>query len=445
MKSLIDYLRYFFAIAVPLLLAASAMAEHYWPDAIWPSRAFAILLASMVGYYTNFIAIKMLFRPQNPSVFGRQGLIPKKQPELAIRLGEGISEHFFNAHELQQYLDDQQLLQKAAKQLKQQLDNALVDEQIQSKLSVWLAKQINSHTDEINHFLVKVADTNLTRMLAKETDLVKLAQQLGQYIETKIDKGDIDLEQVVDKFAEIAAENIPDLAAWLHQQFEDYNESQGVIKRNFVSFLKWSSDIDEQALREQLYHLISTMEFRSGVYQFSERMVLSLTEYLATEDGMVHIDRASDKLNHYLIERAREEGIPLLIKRMEAWLQSASAWQSIDSLLSRVIDILEVELDQYLHSDKFGQNLERWIPQLLEQFNIGQFVSQKVKALDTGRLEKLVISATGEHLAAIEVLGGVLGVFAGIALFSLPTFFVLLSLMLGFLGIERFFDRRHNN
>jgi len=386
----------------------------------------------------------MLFRPQRPSIFGRQGLIPKKQPELAIRLGEGISEHFFNARELQQYLDDQQLLQKAAERLKTQLDESLADEQIQTKLSSWMAKQINSHTDEINHFLVKVVDKNLTRMLAQETDLVKLAHQLGQYIEMKIESGEIDLEQVVDKFAEIAAENIPDLAAWLHQQFEDYNENQGVIKRNFVSFLKWSSDIDENALREQLYHLISTTEFRAGVYQFSERMVLSLTEYLSTDDGMVHIDHTSEKLNQYLIERARSQGIPLIIQRMEIWLQSAAAWQSIDSLLTRMVDALEIELNRYLHSDKFGENLEIWLPKLLEQFNVEQFISQKVRTLDTARLEKLVLSATGEHLAAIEVLGGVLGGFAGIALFSLPTFMILLGILLGFLGLESYLSRSSN-
>jgi len=445
MKPLVDYLRYFFAFAVPLLLAASAGAEYYWPDALWPSRCFAILLASMVGYYTNFIAIKMLFRPQKPSIFGRQGLIPRKQPELAIRLGEGISEHFFNARELQQYLDDKQLLQKAARRLKKQLDQSLADEQIQIKLSEWIARQINDHTDEINQFLVRVADKNLTKVLAHETDLLKLAQQLSQYIEQRIETGEINLEQVVDKFAEIAAENIPDLAAWLHRQFEDYNESQGVIKRNFVSFLKWSSDIDEDALREQLYHLISTMEFRSGVYQFSERMVLSLTEYMSTDAGMVHIDRASGKLNQYLIERAQTEGIPLLIERMQVWLKSPSAWQSIDSVLTRMIDVLEKELNQYLHSEKFRNNLEVWVPDLLEQFNVGQFIARKVRTLDTARLEKLVLSATGEHLAAIEVLGGILGGFAGIALFSLPTFAILLSLLLGFLGLENYLSQRQQS
>lgn len=444
MKSLIDYLRIFFAFVVPALLAASALAEYYWPDALWPARFFAILLASMVGYYTNFIAIKMLFRPQKPSIFGRQGLIPRKQPELADQLGKGISEHFFNADELQQYLDDNQLLQKAAKRLKKQLDIALTNEQVQQRLSHWIAAQVNAHTDEINQFLVKLADKNLTRMLAKETDLVKLAQQLSGYIEDRIESGEINLEQIVDKFAEIAAENIPDLAAWLHQQFEDYNESQGVIRRNFVSFLKWSSDIDEQALREQLYHLISTMEFRAGVYQFSERMLFSLTEYLSTDAGIVHIDRASGKLNQYLIERARDEGIPLMIQRLESWLQSPQAWKAIDNSLTKVVDGLEQPLDEYLHSDKFRNNLEVWVPKLLEQFNVEQFIAQKVKTLNTQRLEKLVLSATGEHLAAIEVLGGVLGGFAGIALFSLPTFLVLLASLFGFLGIESYLSQKQN-
>ena len=445
MKSLIDYLRLFFAFAVPALLAASAMAEYYWPEDAWPSICFAISLASMVGYYTNFIAIKMLFRPQKPSIFGRQGLIPRKQPELANQLGKGISEHFFNARELQQYLDDNQLLQKAAQRLKLQLDTALTDERIQQKLSYWIAKQVNGHTDEINHFLVKFADQNLARLLAKETDLVKLAQQLSAYIENRIDSGEINLEQIVDKFAEIAAENIPDLATWLHQQFEDYNESQGVIRRNFVSFLKWSSDIDEDALREQLYHLISTMEFRTGVYQFIEQMLFSLTEYLSTDDGIVHIDRASGKLNQYLIERARDEGIPIMIQRMETWLQSAAAWRAIDNTLTRAVDGLEQPLNEYLHSKKFRNHLDVWVPKLLEQFNVEQFIAQKVKTLNTERLEKLVLSATGEHLAAIEVLGGVLGGFAGIALFSLPTFLVLLTSLLSFLGLESYLSQRQEN
>jgi len=261
-------------------------------------------------------------------------------------------------------------------------------------------------------------------------------------LDARIEDGEINLEQVVDKFAEIAAENIPDLANWLHQQFEDYNESQGTIRRNFINFLKWSSDIDEQALREQLYYLISTTEFRAGVYQFSERMILSGSEYFATEDGMVHIDRANQKLNYYLIERAREQGIPLLIQRMQEWLKSPSAWVLIDKLLTRVVDALEIELNNYLHSKKFEKNLEKWLPKLLEQFNVEQFITRKVAMLDTGRLEKLVFSATGEHLAAIEVLGGILGAFAGVALFSLPTFLILLSLLLGLLGLETYLGKQ---
>jgi len=442
MRSPVDYFRFFFAFVVPLLLVASALAQHFLPNAIWPTRSFAILLASTVGFYTNFIAIKMLFRPQQRSIFGRQGLIPRKQPELATRLGSGISEHFFNAAEIQQYLEEQQLLQKTAQRLKEQLDQSLADEKIQLQLSNWLAQKVNSHTDEINYFLVRLSDKNLTKILAQETDLVKLAQQLSQYIEQRIAAGDIDLEEIVDKVAELAAENIPEFAVWLHQQFEEYNESQGVIARNMMGFLKWASDIDEVALAEQLYRMISTHEFRSGVYQLSERMVLSLTEYLATEEGAEFLDHINDKLNHYLIETAREQGIPALIQRTEAWLKSPAAWQSIDSIVIRIVDKIEHEMNLYLHSDKFKSNLEIWIPDLLKRFNVEQFIARKVRQLDTGKLEKLVLSATGEHLAAIEILGGVLGAFAGIALFSLPIFFVLLGLLLAALWIENYLGSR---
>ena len=444
MKSMIDYLRFFFAMIVPLLLIASVGAEYYWPEAIWPPRCFAILLASTVGYYTNFIAIKMLFRPQKLSIFGRQGLIPKNQPELAIRLGEGISEHFFNAHEIQRYLDENQLLQKSAKRLKEHLDESLADEQIQLKLSAWMGRQINTHTDKIHFFLGKLADKNLTKILAQETDLVKLAHQLSQFIEQKIEKGDIDLEQIVEQSVQIAVDNIPELAIWLHQQFEDYNDAQGVVKRNLLSFLKWSADIDEQSLADQLNKMISTQEFRTGVYQFSERMILSLTQYLSTEDGMAHLDNMSNKLNHYLVDSAREHGIPLLIQRAQIWLKSPAAWQSIDSVIVRMVDNMERELSHYLHSDKFRVNLEVWVPILLNQFNVEQFIAQKVRMLDTGRLEKLVLSATGKHLAAIEILGGVLGGFAGIALFSLPTFLILLSILFALAGVEIFISNRQD-
>jgi len=436
MSGLVKPLRLFFTYIAPILLALAGAAKYYLPDAIWPQIAFAILLASCVGFFTNFIAIKMLFRPRNITAFGRQGLIPRQQPELAQRLGEGINEHFFNAPELRDYIDQNQLLPKASNSLKQFLDAKLQEPKFQQLLTTWLITLVDKHTDDIHHFLVKVADRNLPKLIAQNTDLSKLARQLSGYIESEINNGNINLEQVVDKFTEIAAENIPDLARWLHEQFEDYNANQGVIKRNFVSFLKWSSDIDEESLKDQLFHLISTHEFRQAVYGFSERMALSLRDYLDTDSGREQLSRVSQQLNHYLIDKAREEGIPFIIAWIKHWLETPQAWVTIERTASVGIDMATESLDTYIHSPRFHTDMEIGLNKLLNYFNVQNLVSQKVMQLDSRRLEDLVMSASKQHLTAIEVLGGVLGAFAGIALFSIPTFLGVLAVLLIIFAIE---------
>ena len=49
----------------------------------WSEIFYIITLTANIGYFTNFIAIKMLFKPYYKTVFGRQGLIPKNQPRMA--------------------------------------------------------------------------------------------------------------------------------------------------------------------------------------------------------------------------------------------------------------------------------------------------------------------------------------------------------------------------
>ena len=45
------------------------------------------IIGFVIGYLTNYIAVKMLFRPRK-SVFGIQGVIPKRKSVLARNIGE---------------------------------------------------------------------------------------------------------------------------------------------------------------------------------------------------------------------------------------------------------------------------------------------------------------------------------------------------------------------
>ena len=74
--------------------------QQYLPYIIPP------LLGGVIGYVTNYIAIRMLFRPlQAWRVLGVRvpltpGIIPGKRGELAIRMGEMVGDHLLTADDV---------------------------------------------------------------------------------------------------------------------------------------------------------------------------------------------------------------------------------------------------------------------------------------------------------------------------------------------------------
>lgn len=68
------------------------------------------LIAAAVGYFTNDVAIRMLFRPHKPwYVWGHRvpltpGLIPKERGRIAVSLGQSISQNLMNPEVLERTL-----------------------------------------------------------------------------------------------------------------------------------------------------------------------------------------------------------------------------------------------------------------------------------------------------------------------------------------------------
>ena len=64
---------------------------------------------SLLGFITNFIAIKLLFHPRK-KILGIQGLLPKRQPEIATRAGNIVNDHLVNSEEIRTRIDKKKLL-----------------------------------------------------------------------------------------------------------------------------------------------------------------------------------------------------------------------------------------------------------------------------------------------------------------------------------------------
>jgi len=66
-----------------------------------------MLLAGGHGYFTNWLAVKLLLKPVRPiNVFGFkiQGLLPRRQAELADRISEAIAREFLTEKDIMNFL-----------------------------------------------------------------------------------------------------------------------------------------------------------------------------------------------------------------------------------------------------------------------------------------------------------------------------------------------------
>ena len=82
-----------------------------------------LLISALIGYFTNYIAVKMLFRPRTEKhIFGRRvpftpGVIPKNKPRLAKALGNAVGKQLLTGDDLKNALSSEKTVGAVADRL----------------------------------------------------------------------------------------------------------------------------------------------------------------------------------------------------------------------------------------------------------------------------------------------------------------------------------------
>jgi uncharacterized membrane protein YheB (UPF0754 family) len=89
------------------------------------SLASVPLMGAFTGWITTWIAIKMIFRPRQPiNIFGLKivGFVPRRQRELAERLGETIERDLVSHRDVQQVLQSPEIEHEIGVAIESQVD-----------------------------------------------------------------------------------------------------------------------------------------------------------------------------------------------------------------------------------------------------------------------------------------------------------------------------------
>ncbi len=86
------------------------------------------LIAAFTGWFTTWIAIYMLFHPRNPIRFAGitiQGIFPKRQRQVAEKLGAVVARELIHFSDIATQLKDPEMLQGLNPVIEKHLDNFL--------------------------------------------------------------------------------------------------------------------------------------------------------------------------------------------------------------------------------------------------------------------------------------------------------------------------------
>lgn len=387
------------------------------------------IAGGMIGYFTNDLAIKMLFRPYRPIyLFGRQlpftpGLIPSNQSRLAKRIADTIMGSLLTPEELQRLAKRLLKTERMQAAIRWLLDLALTQTQtsnqdktaqilgniLQDMLGQSLPKMLRVWAKDEN-FLAEQIDQIFDQVLLEFRLNENQAKQIASWVRQGILPPDrlrrLIIDFLTDRNIKVIDETLREKTSGTYWVVANIFGVRNALTRLRTYCLDEPTKCNHRiaelitALRvenrfQEWLQNFSLQEFPiSTVQQLRITLRQTIRTYLQT-DGVPLLKGLSDSINwHKLAQR--------LLKRLQT---SSVVTDSLDTASEELALILE----RYLEED-----LENIVAKAIPILDIDQVIMDRVNATSPRNLEIAIQGIVRNELQAIVNLGGILGFTIGL-------------------------------
>ena len=199
------------------------------------------IVGAIIGYCTNYIAVKMLFRPLKPIYIGKfkipftPGIIPKRRDSMAKAIGDAVGSKLLTTDDLKETLLSDKLKGKVCEEAKALIEFTkdpvlTVDEKLLEFVS---EEDLNVKTIQVSEFVTdrvydKVLSVNIGKVVANKVAVAINNKVQGEMIGMFVN------EELISTFIEPIA-----------------NEINGYISNNGKPIIRHGVDTEILALREE--------------------------------------------------------------------------------------------------------------------------------------------------------------------------------------------------
>ncbi len=308
------------------------------------------LLGAFIGYLTNKVAIRMLFRPLKPwYVFGLRvpmtpGVIPSKRHELAQNMGEMVGEHLMTATDIGAAL--------SAERFQNHL-HLLIDDRVRDLLDRDLGPIITVVPRRFRAY-VKIGTRTLKYQMRDgvysyiQSD--SFAETVTAAIEAQLDTfGTVELNELITAEGRESVYTVinglvsrlladPQVVEWLGNYLVEYLTQAAVEGKTLADLLPSEfqdllcATIEDQAplVLQQLSVMLAEPAVRDKIIQAIKGGVDNFLDTLgpmgAMARGFVDMDSLDEKIRTYLEDKEED---------LSTWLQSPEVQERVAQMLVR--------------------------------------------------------------------------------------------------------------
>ncbi|OBQ03677.1 MAG: hypothetical protein AN482_19195 [Anabaena sp. LE011-02] len=387
------------------------------------------ILGGLIGYYTNDIAIKMLFRPYKAVyVLGKKvpftpGLIPSNQERLGQNIANAIMKSLLTPEEMQNLA--RRLLQPERLQggifwlLRLVVDQVKGDKNPRS--TKILAGVLRDLLGESLPRLLKVLarqETFLETQINQIFDKVLLEFQLSEEQSVRLADWLLEIVLPPDRLRQVIIDFLTDRTIQtIDESFREKTSGTYWVVANLFGLKNTLTRLrtfcldEKEATNKRLQELIKDLKMRDRIKELLQNLSLqnlpvgTVRQLRKTIRDSVreYLQNSGSDLLKELTESADWERISIVL------LNRLSSSAVVNTSLEVVARDLALILEKYLEKD-----LEIIVAQAIPILSIDQVIVERVKATSPAELEDAIEGIVRNELQAIVTLGGVLGFVVGL-------------------------------
>lgn len=358
-------------------------------------------VGAIVGAATNYMAIKMLFRPYKPIYFKKwrlpltPGLIPKRRDVLAVQLGKTVSEYLLTPDTIKKkFLSDEirnSVLSYAQRKVSEEVFTN------DKRIKDWLDIAGFSHLPQMIEGKIDVVIYNqfesMKHVLSTKTIQELLPEDLEILLDQKVDEA---VSQILKKGEEYFVS--PEGSLTIKNMIDDFLNSKGSFGGMIQMFMGDSMSLVDKVQRELIKFLQSP-----GTRELLQRIFATEWKKIKMRPAMdfmkdVNFDTIVGNIQGYAKEQIAIHS--RIDKTIGDYWPQGEAWAN-DELLPKMMD-------------KVFLAAEGKIEDVLKRLNLAEVVREQVDSFPIAKLEELVLGIISRELRMITWLGGIIGGLVGV-------------------------------